>query len=147
MQIGKMIFQPLVTLVFTRVDVEHLMRLSAEHYDGTCRRLSECGGAIFGMMNELTMLDKAEVGRVMNFGDIDVLAKVTIARDIHSKLAAALGLINKGYEQDQGSVATLSAMRQVLLNESKNVLGTQYAEWATGLQRAVSLLEAELEKD
>lgn len=109
MQIGKMIFQPLVTLVFTRVEVEHLMRLSAEHYDGTCQRLSECGGVIFGMMNEINVLDRAEVTRVMQFRDIDLLAKVTeqlyipkypLARDMHDKLTKALRMINERYEQE-----------------------------------------------
>ena len=118
MKISRMVFMPLVTLLFTRADVERLMQLSAEHYDWNCNKAGQVGGVIYGMWVELDSLDKPEVERTMNFREIDTLAKVSeqfqipkddVARDIQSELvralARALELINGEYRRANEVVA------------------------------------------
>src|SRR5579872_273794 len=67
----------MVRLVFTRADIECLMRLSARHYDHACLCSGQCGGIVFGMRIELDLLDSDEVERALKFREIDLLAKVT----------------------------------------------------------------------
>jgi hypothetical protein len=114
MKNGKIIFQPLVTLIFSKADVERLMALSANHYDWTCQKTGQVGGEIYGMWAELDLLDKPEVERVMQFRQIDLLAKVTeqlyepkdaIAADLHRNLIRALDQINEEYKRVNQEVA------------------------------------------
>jgi len=112
MDIGKMIFQPLIKLTFTRADVVCLKEFSASHYDGACRQLSQVGGSIYGMQQEMDALGKTEIQRVMEFREIDLLAKVTeqfyVSQDsrtgsevqnLHLGLLRALDEINKEYKR------------------------------------------------
>jgi hypothetical protein len=110
MKIGKVTYKPMITLIFTKTDVDILMSCSAAHYDGKCRQAGEYGGIIYGMNNEFKLFetdaDKTEIERRMEFRDIDLLAKVTEqvykvkergAGNLHSDLARALEHINSEY--------------------------------------------------
>jgi hypothetical protein len=74
MKLDYFFYQVQTEVVFTEADVDAAMRCSQRHYDAKCRSLSEVGGFLYGMKNQV----RGEAGATRGFScqELDTLQKV-----------------------------------------------------------------------
>jgi hypothetical protein len=74
------VFEVLTEVSFTKEDVDFLIDCSEHHYDGTCRRVSQEGGFVYGMRNVLRVPPGEDMKPgtwKLSMSNLDLLCKVT----------------------------------------------------------------------
>lgn len=86
MQVEKIVYRPMAALIFSAEDVSVLMECSAAHYDWKCKQAGKVGGFVYGLMNRV---DQSKAEAVMEFGEIDIMAKIVEMPPAHLRPQAA----------------------------------------------------------
>jgi hypothetical protein len=104
-EIVKVKFEPRIVIKFSLAEIDALMKLSAAHYDGTCRAMGKVGGTIYGLRNYVSVLSTASAESYpLSFHEVNLMAKcceIYDAADIpegatlYATFTAAMKLMNQ----------------------------------------------------
>ena len=70
----KFSYRVITSFTLTKAEIEHLMNVSAKHYDSKCQQAHEPGGIIYGWKNQLW--DKNEVELEATIRELDLITKI-----------------------------------------------------------------------
>lgn len=128
MKIDSIIYSPLAVCVFSRADMELLIRCSESHYDWTCRSLSLPGGQLYGLRNRFAEDDTHAEMRV-NIPEVDLLCKVAESPlcdpELQWQLMTTFKALNDKYEE-------LNSRWIIRFQPARQVIGDQTPLYWTG---------------
>lgn len=101
MRPGKFSYSVRMNVTLSIDEVKTLIRCSTGHYDVKCQKLSQPGGLLHRLHEMLKATQNKTVQESLDFGSLDLLAKITETgrapdeKAAHADLVALLGIIRR----------------------------------------------------